>query len=119
MPNFEPIEEWRENVRQNPPPQDIVEDLISDTNEVNVVVGRSGIGNTNFCDQLAHCLASGHDFLGQKVITKSSVVYMGFEVDKYQFEKRTAVLEKYIPSSPLLWVDTPAPFFKLDVSTYN
>jgi len=117
MPDFKPIEEWRENVRQTPPPRDIVEDILSDTNEVSVIVGRSGIGKTNFCNQLGHCLATGYDFIGQKVLTKSSVAYMGFEVDKHQFEKRTAILEKHIPSSPLLWVDTPAQFFKLDKNT--
>jgi len=43
MPDFEAIDTWRKMVRQNPPPQDIVEDILSDTNEVNVIMSRLGI----------------------------------------------------------------------------
>lgn len=45
------------------------------------------------------------------------VAYIGFEVEGYQFDARCTKLEQCIPRSPLLWIDTPASFFKLDAST--
>lgn len=117
MPNLRPIEEWAEDVNRNSAPAEIIEDILFDTHEVNAIVGRSGIGKTNLCNQLAHCLANQNDFIGKKVLSQQSVAYIGFEVEQHQFNKRTKALEKHIPASPLLWVDTPAPFFKLDKNT--
>jgi len=108
-----PIEDWSQRVNQNPPPPEIIQDILFDTNEINAIVGRSEIGKTNFCNQLAHCLANQYSFLGQKVLSTPTIAYIGFEVEAHQFAKRTQKLEKHIPASPLLWVDTPAPFFKL------
>jgi RecA-family ATPase len=119
MPNLTPIEEWSKNVNQNPPPTEIIEDILFDTNEINGIVGRSEIGKTNFCNQIGHCLANQQDFIGQKVLSPQSVGYIGFEVEQHQFAKRNKILEKHIPASPLLWVDTPAPFFKLSKSNQS
>ena len=67
MPNLEPIENWLYGVRQNPPPPDLIEDILFDTNEISAIVGRSEIGKTNFCNQLAHCLATETPILGRKI----------------------------------------------------
>ena len=117
MPNLKPIKEWSNNVNKNPAPAEIVEDILFDTPEINAVVGRSEIGKTNFCNQIAHCLANQVDFIGQKVVSPQTVAYIGFEVEEHQFNIRNTILEKHIPASPLLWVDTSAPFFKLN--SYN
>ena len=63
MPELEPIENWKDNVRRVPPPPDLIEDILADTNELSAIVGRSEIGKTNLCNQLAHCLANATPFL--------------------------------------------------------
>lgn len=44
MPDLKPINGWLGEVRQNPPPPDLVDDIITDSSEVNAIVGRSEIG---------------------------------------------------------------------------
>ena len=119
MPNLIPIDEWTKNVNQTPAPDEIIQDILFDTPEVSVLVGRSGIGKTNLANQLAHSIANQNqnEFIGQKILSHHAVSYTGFEVDKHQFNIRNANLEKYIPASPMLWVCNPAPFFKLNDKT--
>ena len=39
MPTFEPIVDWTEKVDKNPPPAEIIEDILFDTSEINVIGG--------------------------------------------------------------------------------
>ena len=117
MPNLEPINGWLDRVGLNKPAPDLIQDILADTSEVSAVVGRSEIGKTNFCNQIAHCLATQTPVLNYNVMSEVSVAYIGFEVDDHKFRDRTLKLERHIPSSSLLWISSPAPFFKLDAST--
>lgn len=119
MPELKPAQEWSEEVSRTPPPVEIIQDILFDTSEINVVVGRSSIGKTNFVNQLAHSIANNDqkDFIGHKILSHHSVGYTGFEVDEHEFKKRNDKLELYVPASPMLWLSTPAPFFKLNATT--
>jgi len=57
------LDDWLDKINTQVKPPYIVTDLIANTSEVNAIAGRSGIGKTNLCLQLAFSLSTGKPFL--------------------------------------------------------
>ena len=113
---FELLEmtEWRKKVMSDPKKHDLIEDLLADTNELSIVTGRSEIGKTNLCLNMAYSLATGAPFLKFKIVKPVSVAYIGFEGDPKQFLERIKKIEKNYPSvKDRLFLKPDTQIFKL------
>lgn len=72
------VKEWIANEASKPHITDLIEELLSDGNELMLLAGRTGIGKTNLVLHLAFCLATGTPFFGLEC--KETIVgYLGFE----------------------------------------
>lgn len=115
LSELEYITDWKKNVGSSNPPPDLIEDIVADTNEISAITGRSEIGKTNFCLQLAYSLATGTPFLGHKVAEPVTVAYIGFEGDEHQLLKRIEKIEKHFPVVlGTLYLKVACPIFKLE-----
>ena len=108
------MSEWRDKVEHSPPGTDLIEDLLADTTEVSIITGRSDIGKTNLCLNLAYSLSTGTPFLGFNVTRAVSVAYIGFEGDPKQTLERVKKIEPNYPSTGgRLFFMPNTPIFKL------
>jgi len=87
---------------------DLVQGLIKAWDKV-LVVARYKAGKSVLSQQLAHCVAGGHDFLGHPVPTSRVVLYIMGEGDLDDFQERARAMQKVlpVPADMLQWAPFP------------
>lgn len=96
--------------------QDFLVDGIISANDKVLCVARYKAGKSIWSQQLAHCYAGGHDFLGFRVREPGKVLYIAGEGDLDDLQLRSQAMSRVLPmpkDSICYW---PMPSFPLNTS---